>query len=60
LHGSFSTAQYDFERDLNDLYLLPPGRYSLVLTKQPEMQTFPVVGTKSERKVALEITVMKP
>lgn len=59
LHGSFSTNKYDFVRDLNDYYLLPPGRYSLVPTKAAE-RTVPVAGTKSEPKVALEIIVRKP
>lgn len=60
LHGSYSTADYDFVRDLTNYYLLPPGRYSLVPAAKPEMQSVPGAGSKSGPKVALEITVKKP
>jgi hypothetical protein len=58
LHGSLLDGRSDLARDLNEYYLLPPGQYSLVPTKAPEMRTVPPTTNAEQQRVA--ITVTKP
>jgi hypothetical protein len=56
LHGSFSAPEDDFARNLNNYYLLPPGRYSLVPIKKREAER--ASGGSTEQAVKLPITVL--
>jgi len=56
LHGSFSDPQYDFARDLNTYYTLPPGRYSLMPISKGEPEQ--ASGRKTQQSLTLPITVM--
>jgi hypothetical protein len=56
LHGSLSAPEYDFARDLNIYYLLPPGRYSLVPISKGEPER--ASGRRTEQRLTLPITVL--
>lgn len=56
LHGSFSAPEYDFARDLDDYYRLPPGRYSLVPIRRGEPER--ASGLSTQQGVTLPITVL--
>jgi hypothetical protein len=56
LHGSFSAPEYDFARDLNSYYQLPPGRYSLVPISIGKPQQ--ASGRETVQRLTLPITVL--
>lgn len=57
LQGSFSKPQYDFARDFNRYYSLPPGQYSLVPMKKSQEQNSRA-GTGPG--VKLPISILRP
>jgi hypothetical protein len=58
LNGTFSSADPDLTRDLNQYYRFEPGQYSLVgPRKEAAEQSLPTVF---EQRFILSITVLKP
>jgi len=57
-HGSFSKPEYDFERDLQRYYSLPPGRY-LIVPAERTKDYKPVTRTMIDPKIGLRVTVQE-
>ena len=58
IHGSFSKPDSNFTGDLNQLYVLPPGRYSLVSVKYEGRER--IKRRDTGRNIELPITVLNP
>lgn len=60
VHGTFSQPAYDFARDLQSYYDLPPGKYLLVPRSVEPKQGVLIPEKHPEAAVGLPITVNEP